>query len=149
MANGISDGISDAAITAPAIVTEPVAAGSSPRLAPVLLPAVGVSLVAIAITAALGHVLVGVLIAGGVGLGVVNGLLMERATAKITPHSEHEKKDVVKSSLGRLALVTSVALVIAVLTRPEGLALLVALAIYQMLMTLSQLGAAARAARDA
>jgi hypothetical protein len=117
------------------------------RVLPVLLPPVGVSVVAIAVSAALGHVMIGLMVAAGLGLGLLNGLLMERATAKITPESGHEKSDVVKSSLGRLALITAVAFGIALLVRPEGFALLVALAGYQILMTLSQLGAAAKAAR--
>lgn len=117
------------------------------RVLPVLLLPAGISVVAIAVAALLGHVLIGLMVAAGVGLGLLNGLLMERATAKITPDSDHEKSDVVKSSLGRLALVTAVAIAIAFLVRPEGFALLVALAGYQILMTLSQLGAAAKAAR--
>ena len=128
-------------------MTEPVVGGDTPRITPVLLLPAGVSLVAIAAAALLGHVVIGLLVAAGVGLGLVNGLLMERATAKITPDSDHEKSDVVKSSMFRLALVTGAALVIAVLARPNGWVLLVSLACYQILMTLSQLGAAARAAR--
>ncbi len=131
----------DAPITAP--VTE-----ASPRITPVLLLPAGVSVAAIALAASFGHVLIGLLVAAGVGLGLLNGLLMERATAKITPDSDHEKSDVVKSSMFRLALVTGAALLIAVLARPDGWVLLVSLACYQILVLLSQLGAAAREARN-
>jgi hypothetical protein len=117
------------------------------RVLPVLLLPGAVSVAAIALGASFGHLMIGLMVAAGVALGLVNGLLMERATAKITPASDHEKSDVVKSSLARLALVTALALLIAILARPDGWALLLALACYQILMTLSQLGAAARAAR--
>jgi hypothetical protein len=120
----------------------------APRVLPVLLLPGGVSAVALVASALLGHVLIGLLVTAGVGLGLLNGLLMERATAKITPDSDHEKSDVVKSSMFRLALVTGVALVLAVLARPDGWVLLVSLACYQILVLLSQLGVAAREARN-
>jgi len=114
---------------------------------PVLVLPGGVSLAAILVGASFGHLRIGLLVAAGVALGLINGLLMERATAKITPASDHERQDVVKSSLARLALVTGVAMLIAILARPDGWVLLVSLACYQILMTLSQLGAAAREAQ--
>ena len=117
------------------------------RVLPVLYVPLGVSAAALLVAASFGHPLIGVLVAAGVALGTFNGLLMERATAKITPDSDHEKQDVVKSSLFRLALVTAVAMLIAILTRPDGWVLLVSLACYQILMTLSQLGAARRQAK--
>lgn len=134
--------------TSTAPMTDPVVGGDTPRITPVLLLPAAVSVVAIAAAALLGHVLIGLLVAAGVGLGLVNGLLMERATAKITPDSDHEKSDVVKSSMFRLALVTGLAVVIAVLARPNGWVLLVSLAAYQILVLFSQLGAAAREARQ-
>ncbi|MCW2542583.1 MAG: hypothetical protein JWM40_135, partial [Frankiales bacterium] len=129
-------------------MTDPVAGGDTPRITPVLLLPAGVSVVAITAAALLGHVLIGLLVAGGVGLGLLNGLLMERATAKITPDSDHEKSDVVKSSMFRLAMVTGLAVVLAVLARPDGWVLLLSLAGYQILVLLSQLGVAAREARN-
>ena len=123
--------------------------GAAPRVLPVLLLPVGVSIAAIVLSASFGSVLIGLLVAAGVGLGLLNGLLMERATAKITPDSDHEKGDVVRSSMARLAIVTGMALLIAILARPHGWVLLVSLACYQILVLLSQLGAAAREARRA
>ena len=129
--------------------TGPVVDQAPVRVLPVLLLPSAISVAAILLGASFGHLRIGVMVACGVALGVINGLLMERAIAKITPDSAHERRDVVKSSLGRLALVTGVALLIAVLARPDGWALLLALACYQILMTISQLGAAAREARKA
>ena len=122
--------------------------GDAHRVPPVLLLPAGVSAVAIVVAALFGHVLIGLLVAAGVGLGLINGLLMERATAKITPDSDHEKSDVVKSSMFRLAIVTGLAIALAILARPDGWVLLLSLAAYQILVLLSQLGVAAREARN-
>jgi len=111
-----------------------------------VLPA-AVSVVAVALGASLGHVGIGVLLAIGVALGVANGLLVEQATAKMQPDDDPDRRAVVKGSLGRLGLVSGVALLIAFLARPNGWVLLIGLAGYQVLALLSQLGAAMRQAR--
>jgi hypothetical protein len=82
-----------------------------------------------------------------VALGVANGLLVEQATAKMQPDDDPDRRAVVKGSLGRLGLISAVALLIAFLARPNGWVLLVGLAGYQVLALLSQLGAAMRQAR--
>jgi hypothetical protein len=111
-----------------------------------VLPGVCV-VVALAIGASLGHVQIALLVAAGVVLGTVNGLLVEQATAKMRPDDDPDRSAVVKSSLGRLGMVTAVALLIAFLTRPNGWVLLLGLAGYQVLALLSQLGAAMKEAR--
>ena len=111
-----------------------------------VLPA-AVSVVAVALAASLGHVVIGVLLAIGVSRGVATGLRVEQATAKMSPTDDPDRRAVVKGSLGRLGLVTAVALIIAFLARPNGWVLLLGLAGYQILALLSQLGAAMREAR--
>jgi hypothetical protein len=111
-----------------------------------VLPA-GVAVVAVALGASLGHVQIGILLAIGVALGVANGLLVEQATAKMAPDDDPDRRAVVKGSLGRLGLISAIALIIAFLARPNGWVLLLGLAGYQVLALLSQLGAAMRQAR--
>jgi hypothetical protein len=82
-----------------------------------------------------------------VALGVANGLLVEQATAKMAPSDDPDRKAGVKSSLGRVGLISAIALVIAFLARPNGWVLLLGLAGYQILALLSQLGAAMKEAR--
>jgi len=94
-----------------------------------------------------GHLGIGLLLAAGVALGAVNGLLMESATARLTPEAAPPRKVIVKSSLGRLGLITVVALAIAFLARPNGWLLLLGLACYQLLSLAAMLGTAAREAR--
>jgi hypothetical protein len=111
-----------------------------------VLPA-AVVVVAVAVGASIGHVQIGLLLAVGVALGTVNGLLVEQATGKMSPSDDPDRRAIVKSSLGRLGLVSGVALLIAFLARPNGWVLLVGLAGYQLLALLSQLGAAMKEAR--
>lgn len=123
-----------------------VTEGTSHVLRVLVLP-VAVALVAVVVAAFVGHLSVGLLVATGVGLGAANGLLMEQATAKLTPEANQTRKVIVKSSMGRLGLVSAVALLIAFLARPNGWVLLLGLACYQLLALLATIGAAAREAR--
>jgi hypothetical protein len=111
-----------------------------------IVPA-ALGIVAIALGLSLGHAQIGVLLAVGFALGTANGLLVEQATARMAPDEDPDRRAVVKSSLGRLGLVSAVALLIAFLARPNGWVLLLGLAGYQILALLSQLGAAMRQAR--
>ena len=111
-----------------------------------VLPTICV-VVALAIGASVGHIQIALLIAVGVVLGTVNGLLVEQATAKLVPSDDPDRKAVVKSSLGRLGMVSAVALLIAFLARPNGWVLLLGLAGYQILALLSQLAWAMKEAR--
>lgn len=113
----------------------------------VLVVPAAVVVVALAIGASVGHLQIGALLAVGVVLGTVNGLLVENATAKMQPTEDPDRKAIVKSSLGRLGMVSGAALLIAFLARPNGWVLLVGLAGYQLLALLSQLGAAMKEAR--
>ena len=110
------------------------------------LPA-GVALLALLVGAAVGHVSVGLFVALGVALGAVNGLLMESATARMDPDNAPERSDIVKGSLGRLGLISVIALAIAFFAKPNGWLVLLGLAGYQLLSLAARLGAAAKEAR--
>ena len=125
----------------------PSMTGSPGHVLRVLVLPVACAGAALLISAFVGHVQVGLLLAAGVALGAVNGLLMESATAKMTPEAAPERSAIVKSSLGRLGLVTVVALVIVYLARPRGWVLLLGLAAYQILSLAATLGTAAKEAR--
>jgi hypothetical protein len=95
-----------------------------------------------------GHLQIGLLLAAGVGLGAINGLLMEQATARLTPEAAPTRKVIVKSALGRLGLITVIALAIAWFARPDGWILLLGLACYQLLSLAAALSAAVKEARE-
>ncbi|MCU1588939.1 MAG: hypothetical protein JWP11_195 [Frankiales bacterium] len=100
---------------------------------------------AIAVAAVVGHALVGVLLTVGLALGAVNGLLQERAAARLQPTDD--RSVIIGGSMRRLGLITVVALVIAVLARPLGWIVFIGLAIYQLLTLAAALGVAAKEAR--
>ncbi|GAC1611647.1 MAG: hypothetical protein NVS3B26_26600 [Mycobacteriales bacterium] len=110
------------------------------------LPA-GCALLAVMVSTVVGHVLIGLLLAGGVALGAVNGLLMESATARMTQRPGTTRDAIVKGSLGRLGVITLIALAVAILARPNGWLVLIGLAGYQLLSLAATLGAAAKEAR--
>lgn len=125
----------------------PVIAGGRSHLLRVLVLPAACAAVAVVVAAFVGHLQIGLLLAAGVALGAVNGLLMEAATARLTPDAAPTRKVIVKSSLGRLGLITFVALAIAFFVRPDGWLLLLGLAGYQLLSLAAALGAAAKEAR--
>jgi hypothetical protein len=98
------------------------------RLGRLLVLPVALGVVAIVLSAALGHVLIGLLITVGLALGALNGLLAERA-------------------LSRLGIITVIALVIVVAARPDGWTVLVGLAVYQLISLAAALGVAKKEAR--
>jgi len=110
------------------------------------LPA-GVALLALLVGAAVGHIAIGLFVAGGIALGAVNGLLLESATARMDPANAPERSAIVKGSLGRLGLISIIALAIAFFAQPNGWLVLLGLAGYQLLSLAARLGAAAKEAR--
>ena len=110
------------------------------------LPA-GIALLALLVGAAVGHIAIGLFVAAGVALGAVNGLLMESATTRMDPDNAPERSDIVKGSLGRLGLISIIALAIAFFAQPNGWLVLLGLAGYQLLSLAARLGAAAKEAR--
>lgn len=110
------------------------------------LPA-GIALLALLVGAAVGYVAIGLFVAAGVALGAANGLLMESAAARMEPANAPERSDIVKGSLGRLGLISIIALAIAFFAQPHGWLVLLGLAGYQLLSLAARLGAAAKEAR--
>jgi hypothetical protein len=118
---------------------------SSGRLVRTLLLPVVLGGAAIAVTALLGHPLVGVFLLLGLALGAVNGVLQERAAARLKPTDD--RSVIIGGSMRRLGLITIVALAVAVLARPLGWITFIGLAVYQLLTLAAALGAAAKEAR--
>ena len=129
--------------TAP--VSGPVLTTGPGRLARTLvLPAV-LGGAAILVTALIGHPLIGVFLTLGLVLGAVNGVLQERAAARLGPTDD--RSTIIGGSMRRLGLITVVALAIAIVARPLGWICFIGLAVYQLLTLAAALGAAAKEAR--
>lgn len=118
----------DAPLVLPAVAFRPV------RLA-IICAALGAVVVALA--AYFGSVLFGLLFVLGLAMGLLNALAVKRAALRITAQKNPLKKQMAINSMGRLAVLSLVALVIAFLLRPAGLGVLFGLALFQLLLVLT------------
>ena len=119
------------------VVYTPVSAAANLRRAS--LVSVVLSVVAVAATAALGHPLMGVFGALGLFLGAVNNRLLQKAVVQYANAVTAGAKDSTKGKFRggvfmRLGAVTLVAFAFALLVRPDGVAIFVGLAVFQVLM---------------
>ncbi|MDQ6849470.1 MAG: hypothetical protein M3070_05755 [Actinomycetota bacterium] len=114
----------------PAVFT-PVSAVANLRRSAMLSVALGaVSIVALAIA---GHPLMGVLGTLGLALGAVNNWMLQKSVLAYGA-SGTSKKRFRGGVFGRLGVITLVAIAVALLFRPDGLAIFVGLAVFHVLM---------------
>jgi hypothetical protein len=107
---------------------------------PLRLLIVCVALTAIAVAAAwfTGHPFLGVFFGVGLGLGLLNALLVKRAVESITAEEHPLKKKMALNSAARLLVITAIALTIAFVFRTNGgLGVVFGLAIFQALLVMS------------
>lgn len=92
---------------------------------------------AIAVAAWAGNAWYGVFFGIGLGLGLINALLVRRSVASITADAHPLKHRMALNSATRLMVITVVGLVIAFVFRPPGLGVLFGLALFQVVLVLS------------
>lgn len=100
--------------------------------------AAAVAAVAVVVLVVLGYALYGLFLAVGVALGTLNLWLAVRSVANFAS-ARPSKARLSGSVLGRLALVTVIALAIAWLVRPQGIAVIGGLALFQFLAIISSM----------
>lgn len=119
----------DAPLVFPSVAFRPV------RLLIVCLALTGVAMLASAFT---GNILLGAFFGVGLGLGLLNALLVRRAVEAITAEDHPLKKKMAVNSATRLLVITAVALTIAFVFKAHGgIAVLFGLAIFQALLVFS------------
>lgn len=101
-----------------------------------LIISAGIGLIAIAIAAFLGHILMGLLVIVGLALGLLNVKLVQGTVTKVTADDHPSKRKIAVSSSSRLLVITALALVIAFLLRPDGIGVFVGLALFQVVFVL-------------
>lgn len=107
---------------------------------PVRLLIVCLALTALAVTAFWfgGQPLWGVFFGVGLGLGLINALLVRRAVESITAEDHPLKKKMALNSATRLLVITAIGLTVAFVFKAHGgLAVLFGLAIFQALLVMS------------
>jgi ATP synthase I chain len=113
--------------------TVPEVAKGNLRRSIILASCLGVA--AVLVTWLFGHVLIGVFVCVGLGLGALNTYMVQRSVVRYAASEAHNKKArFTRSVLGRLALITLLALGCAFLVRPDGAGVFAGLAFFQLLM---------------
>jgi hypothetical protein len=100
-----------------------------------LWAAAAVGVVAVVVGALVGHAVAGVLLVVGLGLGAWNTRMVQNSLARFaTGNVSNVRRQLAMSVLRRLALVSAIAIGIAVLYRPDGWTVLAGLAFFQALV---------------
>jgi len=106
---------------------------------PLRLFALCVGLTGLAMLAAglLCHVMVGVFFGIGLGLGLLNAVLVQRSVEAITADAHPLKRKMALNSATRLLVMTVIGLTIAFVFRPQGLGVVFGMALFQVVLVLS------------
>lgn len=95
------------------------------------------TVLAVAVAAWAGNVMFGVFFGAGLGLGLINALLVQRSVAAITSEVNPVKRKMAVNSATRLMVITIVGLTVAWFFRPQGLGVVFGLALFQVVLVLS------------
>lgn len=90
-----------------------------------------------AVAAVLGHPMVGVFFGVGLGLGLLNAVLVQRSVDSITAEEHPLKRKMALNSATRLLIMTVIGLTIAFVFRPQGLGVVFGMALFQVLLVVS------------
>ncbi|PXX07997.1 ATP synthase subunit I [Mycolicibacterium moriokaense] len=106
---------------------------------PLRLLAICIVLTGLASLAAglLGHVMVGVFFGVGLGLGLLNAVLVQRSVDAITAEAHPLKRKMALNSATRLLVLTVIGLTIAFIFRPQGLGVLFGMALFQVVLVIT------------
>jgi hypothetical protein len=106
---------------------------------PLRLFAICVVLAGLATLAAglLGHPLVGIFFGIGLGLGLLNAILVQRSVEAITADAHPLKRKMALNSATRLLVMTVIGLTIAFIFRPQGLGVVFGMALFQVVLVIS------------
>lgn len=99
-------------------------------------------------TGLLGHILMGVFGCAGLALGLLNTRLVQRSVSRATITENPSKRALAFSALGRLAIITVIAVGMAFFVRPDGLGVFVGLAVFQFIITASTAGTVVKELRQ-
>jgi hypothetical protein len=119
-----------------------------------LLISAGLGVIALVATGFLGHILAGAFACLGLALGLLNVRLLQRSVANATITETPSKKALAFSALGRLGVMTLVVVVVGllavihVLDRWDLAGVVLGLAAFQMILTVTTVGSVAGGLRQ-
>ena len=113
-----------------------------------LLMSAAMGVLALVVSGLLGHILMGILGCVGLALGLLNTRLVQRSVSKATITENPSKGALAASALGRLAIITAIALVPGFLLRPDGIGIFLGLAVFQLIVIASTSASAVKGLRQ-
>ncbi|WP_245745803.1 hypothetical protein [Nocardia altamirensis] len=96
------------------------------------IAAIALGVLALAVTGMIDRLLLGTFIFAGLVVGWLNAQITLWAITKIADAETPSKQRLVGSSLARLVCITAVAILIAILARPNGVGIFFGLALFQV-----------------
>jgi hypothetical protein len=113
--------------------TVPEVAKGNLRRSIIMASCLGVA--AVLVTGLFGHVLIGLFACVGLGLGALNTHMVQRSVVRYAvSEAPNKKARFARSVIGRLALITVLAVGAALLVRPDGVGVFAGLAFFQLIM---------------
>ncbi len=98
------------------------------------LVAAGIGVASFVVLTPMGYPLAAAFFCGGLGLGLLNTALVQRSAARFAASGDPSKRRFAVAVLARLALITALAVGLALALQPEGLGVFAGLAALQLLM---------------
>jgi riboflavin transporter FmnP len=128
-------------------VSRPALADAGRRYRLVLIAGPIAGLTGLIVLSVLGYPVAGIAFCAGLFMGFINSRLVIAQAAKFTQMENPDKRALAWGVLQRLAALTAIALLIAFAFRPQGFAVLIGLALFQLLMMGSTASAMVRQLR--
>lgn len=125
-----------------------IPAGKMLNLRRPLIMSGAIAVLGLVATGLLGHILAGVFGVAGLALGLLNTRLVQRSVSRATITENPSKRALAFSALGRLAIITVIAVGMAFFVRPDGLGVFVGLAVFQFIITASTAGTVVKELRQ-
>ncbi|HEV2779783.1 MAG TPA: ATP synthase subunit I [Actinophytocola sp.] len=82
----------------------------------------------------LGHIVMGILLIIGLGLGVFNTRLLQRSVVKVISSENPSRTAIGRSSVPRLLLITGLAVALGIFLKPDGFGVFLGLAVFQVII---------------
>lgn len=81
-----------------------------------------------------GHIVMGILIVVGLGLGVANTRMLQRSVVKVISSENPNKKAIGRSSVPRLMSIAGIAIALGIFLKPDGFGVFFGLAAFQVII---------------
>jgi len=114
------------------VMTIPVSAAANLRRSSILAALIGAA--SVVVTSLIGHPLMGVFGCLGLALGALNNRMLQKSVLAYGLDDTFEKKRFRRGVMGRLGLITLIAIAVGYFVQPDGLGVFVGLAVFHVLM---------------